>query len=75
MKDKKADISKRLMIIRIGKGKSRKDVAAYLGVTVQMITSIESGKSGLTLKNAIALSEFYEMSMDDMFKNPITIEV
>ena len=72
---KNSDIPKRLMVIRLLRGLSRKDVADYLGITLQSVCFMETGKMGVTLENAIKLSELYEMTLDDLFKKPLEVKL
>lgn len=70
---KYSDIPKRIEIIRISRGYSRKDVADYLGVTTQAVCFMEIGKSGITLENAIKLSELYGITLDDLLVKPLQV--
>lgn len=72
---KDSNIPIRLIIIRDKKGLSRKEVAEYLGVTVQNVSFMENGTIGVTLENAIKLSELYNMTLDEMFAKPMQVMV
>ncbi|MDW5472303.1 helix-turn-helix transcriptional regulator [Staphylococcus equorum] len=62
-----------LYIARREKGHTQKAVAKKLSVSAQRYQLKESGKANFTLPEAKILSELYEMPIDDLFSNSITV--
>lgn len=52
--------------IRQKKGKSQTDVAKALNVNRQFISDIENGKRELSLKRAIEVANFLNVSLDEL---------
>ncbi|MGB3160583.1 helix-turn-helix domain-containing protein [Carnobacterium sp.] len=61
-------LKKKLKESRIKKGYSQVVVADYLQISRQSISKWENGKNSPDLKNLVKLSEFYEVSIDDLLK-------
>lgn len=62
------DFQKNLKLIRIEKGYTQQDIAIQLDTTTEQYNRYERCKRELPLHHAITLSEFYRMSLDDIFK-------
>lgn len=55
--------------VRTSCGIKQKDVADALGVTASFIARIESGSKYPTFPFAVAMAEFYGVSLDDFVSN------
>jgi putative transcriptional regulator len=53
--------------LRKAKGLRQEDLSAILGVTRQTIIAIENNKYDPTLELAMKISEFFDMSVNDIF--------
>lgn len=53
--------------LRKAKGLRQEDLSAILGVTRQTIIAIENNKYDPTLELAMKISEFFAMSVNDIF--------
>lgn len=62
-----------LHIARREKGDTQKEVAKKLSISPQRYQLKESGKANFTLPEAKILSELYEMPIDDLFSNSISV--
>ncbi|MDW4114056.1 helix-turn-helix transcriptional regulator [Staphylococcus saprophyticus] len=62
-----------LYIARREKGDTQKEVAKKLSISPQRYQLKESGKANFTLPEAKILSELYEMPIDQLFSNSITV--
>ena len=54
---------------RIIKGKSQKDLAAHLGIRRQSVSRWENNLAFPSLEHLCALSEFLEISMEELLVN------
>ncbi|MEX2936715.1 helix-turn-helix transcriptional regulator [Staphylococcus saprophyticus] len=62
-----------LYIARKEHGHTQKAIAKKLSISPQRYQLKESGKANFTLPEAKILSELYEMPIDDLFSNSITV--
>lgn len=62
-----------LYIARREKGDTQKVIAKKLSISPQRYQLKESGKANFTLPEAKILSELYEMPIDQLFSNTITV--
>ncbi|RXS04265.1 XRE family transcriptional regulator [Staphylococcus saprophyticus] len=62
-----------LFVARREKGDTQKAVAKKLSISPQRYQLKESGKAKFSLDEAKILSELYEMPIDDLFSNSITV--
>ncbi|WP_145353509.1 helix-turn-helix transcriptional regulator [Staphylococcus cohnii] len=62
-----------LYIARKEHGHTQKAIAKKLSISPQRYQLKESGKANFTLPEAKILSELYEMQIDDLFSNSITV--
>ncbi|MDW4289994.1 helix-turn-helix transcriptional regulator [Staphylococcus saprophyticus] len=62
-----------LYITRKEHGHTQKAIAKKLSISPQRYQIKESGKSPFTLPEAKILSELYEMPIDDLFSNSISV--
>ncbi|RIN23588.1 helix-turn-helix transcriptional regulator [Staphylococcus succinus] len=62
-----------LYIARREKGDTQKAVAKKLSISAQRYQLKESGKAFFTLPEAKILSDMYQMPIDDLFSNSITV--
>lgn len=62
-----------LYIARREKGDTQKAIAKKLSISPQRYQLKESGKANFTLPEAKILSELYEMPIDQLFSNTITV--
>jgi len=63
-----------LYIARREKGDTQKAIAKKLSISPQRYQMKESGKAYFTLPEAQILSEVYEMPIDELFSNQITVK-
>lgn len=61
-------LGERLKTSRINKGYSQGDVAEHLKISRQSISKWENGNSYPDLDNLVKLSEYYEVSTDELLK-------
>ena len=54
--------------LRKGKSLRQEDLAEILGVTRQTIIAIENNKNDPTLELAMKISEFFEVSVNEIFQ-------
>lgn len=52
--------------IRHQKGISQTDIAKSLGISRQFISDIENGKNEMSLKRAIEIANFLNVSLDEL---------
>ena len=69
----KAIIGQRIKNSRVHKGLSLQEVADEIGVTKQMISKYEQGKSVPTSEKLIALSKLFHQKVDYFFRKPEVI--
>ena len=50
---------------------TQQDVANILGVTKQAYSNYESGKRSITLKFLLQISDYYQITIDQLVKTPI----
>ncbi|MFC3467572.1 transcriptional regulator [Staphylococcus saprophyticus] len=62
-----------LYIARREKGDTQKAIAKKLSISPQRYQLKESGKAKFSLDEAKILSELYEMPIDQLFSNSITV--
>lgn len=62
-----------LYIARREKGDTQKEIAKKLSISPQRYQLKESGKAKFSLDEAKILSKLYEMPIDDLFSNSITV--
>ncbi|MGX0158299.1 putative transcriptional regulator [Staphylococcus cohnii] len=62
-----------LYIARKEHGHTQKAIAKKLSISPQRYQLKESGKANFTLPEAKILSELYEMPIDQLFSNSITV--
>ena len=62
-----------LYITRKEHGHTQKAIAKKLSISPQRYQIKESGEGTFTLPEAKILSELYEMSIDELFSNSITV--
>lgn len=62
------EIGERLKISRNDKGFSQTNVAAHLRISRQSISKWENGNSYPDLENLVKLSDYYEISIDELLK-------
>lgn len=62
-----------LYIARKEHGHTQKAIAKKLSISPQRYQLKESGKAKFSLDEAKILSELYEMPIDDLFSNSITV--
>ncbi|WP_432718024.1 helix-turn-helix transcriptional regulator [Staphylococcus equorum] len=62
-----------LYIARKEHGHTQKTIAKKLSISPQRYQIKESGKGEFSLTEAKILSELYEMPIDDLFSNSITV--
>lgn len=63
-----------LYIARREKGDTQKAIAKKLSISPQRYQLKESGRAYFTLPEAQILSEVYEMPIDELFSNQITVK-
>jgi transcriptional regulator with XRE-family HTH domain len=62
-------LGKKLKNIRIKKKYSQDNVADFLHISRQSVSKWENDSSYPDLDNLVKLSEYYEVSIDDLLKN------
>ena len=63
------EIADRLIALRKRKGLSQEELAELLGISRQAVSKWERAESGPDIDNAILLSRFYNISLDELFGN------
>ncbi len=61
----------RVRKLRIQKGYSMRDLAAYADIEYSQISKIETGKINTTISTAYAISQALEVSLESLFKLPV----
>ena len=61
-------ISEKLKLLRIESGCSQSQIAKELYVSFQAISNWETGKTYPDIRNLIKLSDFYNVSLDELIK-------
>ena len=62
------DIASKIKVARLGKNLTQEQVAEFLGVTRQTISNWENGKTYPDIINVIKMSEYYDISLDELLK-------
>ena len=74
----KYEIGAKLKSVRIGLNINQIDVAKLLNITVQKVSSFETGRTRIDLETFIKLCKYYNISSDDFFNlnsnNDVTSE-
>lgn len=60
------ELGEKLKKLRTERGKTKKEIACVMGISVYRYSNIEIGKGVFYLRQARALVEYYNITLDDL---------
>jgi len=67
-------VGRRVAELRVARGETQEQMAAALGVFLQHVQRIESGRQNLALSSLLMLADHFEVQVQDLLATPQSLE-